>query len=285
MIELPHVHRRHFLVSVAGTVGGIASMNASGLQMPAFAQDAKPLPDYASWKDANALIVHTNLTLETKRGELGTSIVTPANTLFVRNNLTPPSQDVLANRDGWQVSVEGVASPRTLTVGDLKGLGIATVATVLQCSGNGRGLFDHEASGTPWKTGAAGCVLWSGVPVRAVAQELGGAVQSTRFITGTGGEEIPEGIEPKTVIVEHSVPIDAIGDAILAWEMNGNPVPLAHGGPLRLIVPGYYGVNNVKYIKRLAFTETRRTPLSSARAIACGRWALTAVPISPRCGR
>src|SRR5690606_31597360 len=55
-------------------------------------------------------------------------------------------------------------------------------------------------------------------------------------------------------IVERSVPMKALEQAILAWEMNGEPLPLAHGGPLRLIVPGYYGVNNVKYVKRVAFT-------------------------------
>jgi DMSO/TMAO reductase YedYZ molybdopterin-dependent catalytic subunit len=66
---------------------------------------------------------------------------------------------------------------------------------------------------------------------------------------------IPEGIEPKEVIVERSVPIENLENAVLAWDMNGEPIPLAHGGPLRVIVPGYYGVNNVKYVKRVAFTE------------------------------
>jgi sulfite dehydrogenase len=74
------------------------------------------------------------------------------------------------------------------------------------------------------------------------------------FLTGTGGERLPDGIDPKSVIVERSVPAQAMTDAMLAWEMNGVPIPLAHGGPLRLIVPGYTGVNNIKYIKRLAFT-------------------------------
>ena len=56
-------------------------------------------------------------------------------------------------------------------------------------------------------------------------------------------------------MVERSVPIKALDDALLAWEMNGEPLPLAHGGPLRLIVPGYQGVNNVKYVKRVALTR------------------------------
>ncbi|HEV8258019.1 MAG TPA: sulfite oxidase, partial [Casimicrobiaceae bacterium] len=156
--------------------------------------------------------------------------------------------------DGWMVSVEGVRHPRTLSVADLKTLGLETVATVLQCSGNGRGYFPSKPSGTKWVVGAAGCVIWSGVPVRAVAESLGGVDGAMRFMTGTGGEKLADGIDPKTLMVERSVPLKAMEDALLAWEMNGEPLPHAHGGPLRLIVPGYSGVNNIKYIKRLAFT-------------------------------
>ena len=125
---------------------------------------------------------------------------------------------------------------------------------VLQCSGNGRGYFPSKPSGTPWQVGAAGCVMWSGVPVRVVAEALGGVVPGAGFLTGTGGEKLPEGLDPLSIIVERSVPAAAMADALLAWEMNGVPISLAHGGPLRLIVPGYTGVNNIKYIKRLAFT-------------------------------
>jgi sulfite dehydrogenase len=78
--------------------------------------------------------------------------------------------------------------------------------------------------------------------------------EGMRYMTGTGGEKLPEGLDPKTIIVERSVPAKAMADALLAWEMNGAPISLAHGGPLRLIVPGYTGVNNINYIKRLAFS-------------------------------
>ena len=91
--------------------------------------------------------------------------------------------------------------------------------------------------------------------MRQVAQALGGVLGGMRFMTGTGGEKLPEGLDPKSVVVERSVPLAALTDALLAWEMNGVPIPLAHGGPLRLIVPGYAGVNNIKYLRQLAFTK------------------------------
>lgn len=250
--------RRHLLAgsAVAMTAAGLAAFTRSAMAqaVASTVPAAKPLPPYVSWKDANAMIVHTSSTLETKRSVFGTSIITPTNQLYIRNNLPAPDASIIADRDGWAVSIEGVKNPRTLKVKDLKSMGLETTVMVLQCSGNGRGLFPNKPSGTPWQVGAAGCVVWSGVPVRAVVEALGGVNEGMPYMTGTGGEKLPEGIDPKSVMVERSVPMKAMADALLAWEMNGEPIPLAHGGPLRLIVPGYTGVNNVKYIKRLAFT-------------------------------
>ncbi len=251
-LSQPSLQRRHVL---AGSAGALAAVGLGTWSRAASAQ-AKPLPTYAAWKDADSVIVHSANTIETQRSAFGTSVLTPSNQLYVRNNLPPPDASVVANADDWQISIEGVTHERTLTVGQLKSLGIETVATVLQCSGNGRGFFPHKPSGTQWTVGAAGCVLWSGVPVRTVVEALGGVAKGRIYMTGTGGEALPAGVDPKTVLVERSVPLEAMGDALLAWELNGAPLPLAHGGPLRLVIPGYQGVNNIKYVKRLAFTET-----------------------------
>jgi sulfite dehydrogenase len=215
---------------------------------------AKPLPAFAAFKDAHRVIVHSASGIETRRDAFGTSGITDTDILFVRNNVSAPDAAIAAKPDAWQVEFQGVANPRTLSVSDLKSMGLASVAMVLQCSGNGRGFFAHKASGSQWKVGAAGNTLWSGVPVKAVVAELGGPREGIRYMTSTGGEVIPPGIEAKKVIVERSVPWTAMEEAILAWELNGQPLPLAHGGPLRLIIPGYYGVNNVKYVKRVALT-------------------------------
>ncbi len=256
MPTTPHsLPRRRLLTGSASALAaaGLASFHQGALAQAA-APAAKPLPGYAGWKKADAVIVHSSTTIETKRSAFGTSVITPTDQLYVRNNLPSPPESIVADRDAWQVQISGVKQPKLLSVRELKTLGLETVTMVLQCSGNGRGFFPSKPSGTPWTVGAAGCVVWSGVPVRDVVQALGGVAGGMKYMTGTGGEVLPPGIDPKSVIVERSVPAEALQDALLAWEMNGEPIPLAHGGPLRLIVPGYTGVNNIKYIKQLAFT-------------------------------
>ncbi len=254
-------------VPLAGCATGVGAPGSAPAPAPAApaAAGPKPLPAYASWKDAKSLIVHSSSTLETKRSAMGSGLITPADRLYVRNNL-PPSipESALANPDAWQVSIEGVAKPQTLTIAQLKTIDFTTVAMVLQCSGNGRGFFPHKPSGTPWKVGAAGCVVWAGVPLQSVIEHLGGAQRGMLYITGTGGEKLPEGVDPLNALVERSVPIAALKDAVLAWEMNGAPLSLAHGAPLRLVLPGYNGVNNIKYVKRIALTPTE----SKARIMA-----------------
>jgi DMSO/TMAO reductase YedYZ molybdopterin-dependent catalytic subunit len=251
-----HLPRRHFLVA-AGSAGVAVALPGApgGSQAHAQAPAAKPLPDYASWKDPAAMIVHSSNTLETKREFFGSAAITSENRLYVRNNLPPPKAEIVSQRDAWEVEIDGVRKPGKMKVGELKKLDLTIVAAVLQCSGNGRGFFSHKASGAQWLVGAAGNVVWSGVPLRAVVGAMGGLADGRRFITGTGGEEIPAGIDPKTVMVERSVPVAALDDALLAFEINGKPISLAHGGPVRLILPGYFGINNVKYLKKLAFTE------------------------------
>jgi DMSO/TMAO reductase YedYZ molybdopterin-dependent catalytic subunit/mono/diheme cytochrome c family protein len=207
--------------------------------------------------DASLFHLHTKnpLTLETRRSSFGAGVVTPVSRFFVRNNLPMPDRSIVRDPDAWEVAFEGVGTPRRLSVGALKQLGWETLATVIQCSGNGRKFYAHGPSGSQWGVGASGCAVWTGAPLRLVADALGGAVQGLSWLTSTGGETLPEGVDPLDVIVERSIPREkALDDVLLAWEMNGEPIPLTHGGPLRLIVPGYYGCNQIKYVRRVAFT-------------------------------
>lgn len=288
MTKTTNINRRFFLAGSAGAAA-VAGFGGSGVNVKAQeTKQATKLPGYVEWKEADALIVHSDQTLETKRNALGTSLITPEDRLYIRNNVAAPDDSIVADRDAWQVEIQGVKNPRSVSVGELKTMGLATLAMVLQCSGNGRAYHqaqikgtDQKISGTPWTVGAAGCVIWSGVPLKAVVEAMGGLADGAKFVTGTGGEKLPEGIDPKDIIVERSVPIDTLENVILAWEMNGAPVSLAHGGPLRMIVPGYTGVNNVKYVKRVAFTETESDAKIQAtryRIYPLGRKATTADP-------
>lgn len=246
--------RRSLLV---GSAGAMAAVSLLGFVPLARAEEPKSLPDYAAWKERSALIVHSANTMETQRGAIGAGVVTPSDRLFVRNNLPAPDVGITANPDAWEVRIDGVKNPKTLTLGDLKQMGVTTVASVLQCSGNGRAFFPHGAGGTQWSVGAAGCVIWTGVPLKTVVEALGGPAAGMKYITSTGGEDLPAGVDPKSIMVERSVPLAALDSALLAWELNDEPLPHTHGGPLRMVVPGYYGVNNVKYVKNVAFTEAQ----------------------------
>ena len=255
--------RRRLLATGGGAMawaglGGVAladSKEPASQSNPGPVSDAKPLPAYAEWKDADSLIVHSANTIETRRAAIGTGGITPLDRLFIRNNMSPPPADIVADPDAWTIEIKGVKNPRSFTVAELKTMGIASVAMVLQCSGNGRAYYPHKPSGTQWTTGAAGCVMFTGIPIKTLLKAVGGADADAKYLTGTGGEPIPAGIDPNTIMVERSVPLEAMEDAMLAWEINGEPLPLAHGGPLRLVVPGYTGVNNVKYVKQLAMTK------------------------------
>jgi sulfite dehydrogenase len=222
------ITRRNLLGATVGLVAaaGLNSKSAKAqaatpVASPAAAapaaSTAKPLPSYVSWKHADSMIIHTPTTIETKRSAIGSSIITPSDRLFIRNNLPAPSAADIGDVNAWKVTVEGVGKPQALSIADLKQMGYETMATVLQCSGNGRGLFPGKPSGTRWHTGAAGCVMWAGIPVREVLQALGGVSAGMVYMTGTGGEKLPEGIDPNAVIVERSVPIAAMQDAMLAY--------------------------------------------------------------------
>ncbi len=253
-----NLSRRHAMLRAGGalSLASIGTLTPISKALAASeSKDAPSLPDYASWKNPDALIIHSANTMETKRGAFGDGLITPLDRLFVRNNLNPPSEEITEDPDSWEIRIEGVKNPTTFTVGELKRMGLESVPMILQCSGNGRGYFPSEPSGTQWTVGAAGCVIFTGIPVKKLIEATGGIADGMKYMTSTGGEEIPEGIDPDTVKVERSVPAEISDRALLAWEINGVPLPLAHGGPLRLVVPGFTGVNSIKYVKQVAFTE------------------------------
>jgi DMSO/TMAO reductase YedYZ molybdopterin-dependent catalytic subunit/mono/diheme cytochrome c family protein len=245
-----HFNRRFMIKALAGT----SALALAPLRWAASAALTRPMPPS---KEEATFLIHSERpwALETMRSSFGFSPITPESHFFVRNNLPMPDASIIENRDAWRFEVEGTERSGSLSLLDLQRMNTSTVATVLQCSGNGRAFFPHKPSGSQWGIGAAGCALWTGVSVADVLELFGGAKDGLKFLTTTGGETIPEGIDFDQVAVQRSVLLDkGLKDCMLVWEMNGAPISLAHGGPLRLIVPGYYGVNNVKWVKKIAAT-------------------------------
>ncbi len=176
---------------------------------------------------------------------------TPLARFFVRNNglLPEPVQDA----ESWSFTVDGeVERPLHLTLAELRErFSHKTFRMVLECGGNGRSFFEPRAEGNPWTNGGVGCAEWTGVSLRDVLHEAG-LKESARF-TGHFGAD-PD----KTGSFEHQamsrgVPIaKALEEhTLLVWAMNGEPLPFIHGGPLRLIVPGWPGSLSQKWLKRI----------------------------------
>lgn len=211
-------------------------------------------------KDEAAFIVHDveAFQAELERGSIGASLVTPYARFFVRNHLAPPGDP---DPDSFAIAIDGVAKPGSITVGELRQMPQVSAPAVLQCAGNGRAYFPNRQAGALWRVGAIGLGIWGGVLFSEVAARFGGPLPGLRFLTTTGSETT----EPERR-VERSIPIaKALHDVLLAFELNGQPLPLAHGGPVRLVVPGYFAVNSVKYPSRVAFTaEESSAPIMAS---------------------
>jgi len=254
--------KRNFLtgsVTLAGVAAATSVLPISIAKANHEDSDSKGLPDFIKWKNRDALIVHSKKGIETHRSAIGESLITPNRNIYIRNNMPTMSDTQIGDRNNWKVSIKGVKNPKTFSLAQLKKLGHTTMATILQCSGNGRGFFAHEVRGSQWKTGAAACVVWTGVPMKVVVDACGGVDSDAVFMTSAGVDHEPTGLDPKKAKVERSVPKKVYKDAMLAWEMNGVPLPNAHGGPLRMVTPGYFGINNVKHLGQVAFTKTEST--------------------------
>ena len=182
--------------------------------------------------------------LESLRG-----LLTPASHFFVRNHSNTPTLDLAS----WRLRVEGNAVDRTLdlTFDDLLKLPSRSVVCFVECAGNGRGFFGEfmgkVAAGTQWRLGAIGVAEWTGVPLGAVLELAGIKRDTPRDILNV----LVEGLDSVKVNRPMSLTKAFEDDTLLAYAMNGEPVALDHGFPLRAIVPGWVGINNIKWVGRI----------------------------------
>jgi len=177
------------------------------------------------------------------------SWVTPTRLFFVRNHFAVLTIDVAS----WQLSVEGcVEQPTTWTWDELAALPERTVFATVECAGNGRSFVKPLVHGVQWGAGAIGHAEWTGVPLSLVLQRVGIKRDAVEVLF-EGTDQGCEPDHPEPMHFARSLPLAKAldPDTLLATRMNGELLDANHGYPLRLFVPGWYGVASVKWLRRI----------------------------------
>lgn len=179
-------------------------------------------------------------------------LVTPAQRLFVRNNGIPPAS---VDTDNWTLEIDGesVEKPMTFTLSELKKrFKHYTYQLTLECGGNGRSEFDPPARGNQWSTGAVGCPSWTGVRLADVLKAAG-IKDDAVYIGYYGGDTHISG-NPDKVPISRGVRIAKAMEeqTLIAWQINGEDLPVMHGYPLRLMVGGWPASTSGKWLQRIS---------------------------------
>lgn len=176
--------------------------------------------------------------------------ITPLSRLFTRNTGAMPvfTAEQLA---GWTLTIDGfVRRPRRWPLAALqRDFPRVTEASVIECAGNGRAFFHEPAGPVKWHHGAVGCVRWTGVRLRDLLEGCGVLPEAVY----TGHHSPDRYIDDSGPAISRGVPIaKALSpETLVAYEVNGEPIPPLHGGPLRLIAPGYPGATYHKWLTRI----------------------------------
>ncbi len=225
---------------------------ANLIQMSSGSQTAPPA-DLAQERRTAAqsgLVVHQaeSLNCETPPSLLGEEVTATAQ-FYRRSHFPIPVIDAAS----WRLGIGGmVRRPLSLSLHELTQMPAETAAITLECAGNGRALFEPPASGVQWGFGAVGTAEWTG-PLLAEILARAGIQPGAREVVFRGADQgtvdAPGGLTGQARF-ERSMPVhDALeSGALLAYAMNGHPLPARHGYPLRLVVPGWYAVASVKWL-------------------------------------
>jgi len=167
----------------------------------------------------------------------GDDLVVPTARFFMRSNGPVPAIDPAA----WRLRIGGtVGRELTLSLADLERLPQRRLTAFLECAGNGRTRFDPLPPGTPWHNDAVGNAVWEGVPLAAVL-DLAGVGEGAVDVVAKGGD-MPG--------MQRGLPLAVARDrdTLLVLRMNGEALTVAHGGPVRLLVPGWAGIASTKWL-------------------------------------
>ena len=186
--------------------------------------------------------------------------ITPTERLFVRTHVNVPRVDV----NEWRLKVDGeVATPFTVTMEDLTRLPAVELVSVVECAGNGRGFYAPSVPGLQWTEGAVGNGRWRGVRLADLLKRAGPKESAKHILFG--GADVPLGTMPD---FQRSIPITKALDVhtLLAYELNGETLPMKHGFPLRVVAPGWAGDSWVKWLTSISVLDNEHDGFWMKRA-------------------
>jgi DMSO/TMAO reductase YedYZ molybdopterin-dependent catalytic subunit len=173
--------------------------------------------------------------------------ITPAGLHYLLIHYDIPAIDPTT----FELVIDGVVgSPLSLDLDAIRSRPKVTAVVTLECAGNGRARLLPRPVSQPWLTEAVGTARWSGTPLLGLLQEAGIAEEAVDVVFTGADHGIERGLEQD---YQRALPVtEALReDVLLAYEMNGAPLPPQHGAPLRLVVPGWYGMAHVKWLRRI----------------------------------
>ena len=182
-----------------------------------------------------------------------TSFLTANDQLFVRSHFGPPPVETI-RESHWQLRVGGaVERPTVFTMQSLRQFDPVRITAVLQCSGNGRAYHRPKVPGVQWERGAVGNAEWTGVRLADLLKAVQVRTEG-RHVQFQGADRPAMPTVPAFV---RSIPVEKAlhPDTILAYEMNGEPLPLLHGAPLRVITPGWMAESCIKWLTNIVVRE------------------------------
>jgi sulfite oxidase len=235
-----------------GTQDGlIAAASAQGAAAPAPAAPKGPQHLKFPGKNEGLLLLGDRpLVAETPESLLDDD-TTPISKFYIRNNgqIPEPSKDP----EAWKIVIDGeVNNKLELSLGELKSkYKVVTHRMVLECGGNGRAGFTPPARGNQWGNGGAGCAEWTGVRLADVLKAAG--LKPSAKYTAHYSADLHLSGNPNTPSISRGVRIEKAMDpyTLLVWGMNGEALPNIHGGPVRLLVPGWTGSASQKWLTRI----------------------------------
>jgi DMSO/TMAO reductase YedYZ molybdopterin-dependent catalytic subunit len=190
----------------------------------------------------------------------------------LRHEITPPGLHYLlihydipvVDPDAFRLEIGGaVERPMSISLDALRARQRTSEPITFECAGNGRALLEPRPLSQPWLTEAVGTAEWGGAALTPLLDEAGVSPGATEILFSALDRGVEGGVEQA---YERSLPIAEAEHALLAYEMNGGPLPPQHGYPLRLVVHGWYGMQNVKWLTRITVLEKPYTGFQNSVA-------------------